>query len=58
MTFRYVDSNRLAAVSLGSGGGGDLKQMIKSAGVNIESEWVPGAPNDALYVKQAEHMMR
>ncbi len=41
------------------GGGGDLKLAIKDSGLkNKEEEQAPGAPNDAMYLKQAEHLIR
>jgi hypothetical protein len=45
----------LAALTTGTG---DLKSQIRASGGSVDDEWLPGDPNDALYVKHAEHYLR
>jgi len=58
--FRYVDTNRMVAVELGASA--DLKAVIAKTGMKnaVTSSNVaqPGEPNDAMYLKQAEHLMK
>lgn len=53
---RYVDSNRLAAVNMGS----DLKSEMNTsrfAGAFSKDRKI-GDPNDKFYIMQAEHMIK
>ena len=53
---RYVDKNRLAAVSTGA----DLKADISHGrfGRRMEGEFQLGDPDDKFYIMQAEHMIK
>ena len=56
--FRYVDSQRSVAVSLG-GPNCDLKEAIDQSGLSLfSSEPTAGAPSDTMYLKQGEHLMK
>jgi len=56
---RYVDAHRGISVRLG-GPESDLKNEIDKSGIAnfARDENSPGAPNDVMYLKQAEHLMR
>ena len=53
---RYVDQYRMMSVQLG---GTDLKGMIGTRGLlGFDSEFVPGEPNELMYLKQAKHYIK
>lgn len=56
---RYVDAHRSVAVHLGTA---DLKVAMKGSGISTKSAHGegagPGEPNHAMYLKQAEHLMK
>ena len=55
----YVDSYRSFATKLG-GGTEDLKDSILMSGLKLKSGelLMPGEPNDQMYLKQAEYLIR
>lgn len=56
---RYVDAHRGISVQLG-GPESDLKTEIDKSGIAsfARDDNSPGCPNDVMYLKQAEHLMR
>ena len=57
----YVDPTRMISVGgIGKGdpSGGDLKAMIRTNKLLRESEEEKNSANDAMFIKQAEHMVR
>ena len=54
--YRYVDKNRLAAVSTGA----DLKADISHSrfGRRLDGEWQVGDPDDKFYIMMAQHMIK
>ena len=57
--FRYVDSYRGISVQLG-GPEVDLKEAIDQSGLLLfnASADLAGAPNELMYLKQGEHLMK
>lgn len=56
----YVDTYRGLATQLG-GGGEDLKDTIIMSGLKLKADIAgpqPGDPDEIMYLKQAEHLMR
>lgn len=56
--YRYVDAYRSIAFGQDTS---DLRSQIKEAGMNAQSgalDLVPGDPNDEMYLRQAEHLMK
>ena len=57
----YVDPTRMISVGgigKGDASGGDLKAMIRTNKLLRESEEEKNSANDAMFIKQAEHMVR
>ena len=55
----YVDSTRMISVGgIGKGQDGDLKQMIRTNKMLRDAEEEKNCSNDAMFIKQAEHMLR
>jgi hypothetical protein len=49
----------MTAVSLGAGGLEDLKRLMSEKKGEVDQyDSVPGAPNEYMYLKQAEHLLR
>ena len=56
--YRYVDAYRSIAFTQDTS---DLRGQIKEAGMNTNTgalDLVPGDPNDEMYLRQAEHLMK
>ncbi len=47
-------------IGVALGAEGDLKRLMQESKMAnmIEDETIPGAPNDAMYLKQARHYLR
>ena len=56
-TFRYVDAYRSIAFGQDTS---DLRSQLKESGMNTAQavDLVPGDPNDEMYLRQAEHLMK
>ena len=55
---RYVDAYRSIAFGQDTT---DLRSQLKESGMNTQTgamDWVPGDPNDEMYLRQAEHLMK